>query len=218
MCVRRQHLAFLLLFVLPLAAQQGAAIFHHFHHYPTGQYTTRLQGTISGLPPGAPVTQTTCTAAPNPAQVAAAINVANSAAAMQNCTVRILHDEEKLAEYEQTCHNGPATQVIHHTMSVIDDRTFKEDTLSKVGPSEMSGHSTVHYDGPCTAAQLAEASHAAMPKPSIEECAEFVASKKEMANSAKSCEEVPAEYRGACTRNLQVASASLNQMLAACAK
>lgn len=208
----------MLLLVLPTAAQQGAAVFHHFHHYPTGQYTTRLQGTISGLPPSAPTMQTVCIAAPNPAQLAGAVNVANSAAAMQNCTMRILRDEERIAEGEQTCHNGPAVQVIHHTITVIDDKTFKEDTVSKAGTLEMSGHSTVHYDGPCTAAQLAEASHAAMPKPSTEECAELVASKKEMANAAQSCEEVPAQYRDTCTKNLQIASANLNQMLATCAK
>ena len=160
MRMRPQQPAFVVLLVfsvsvliaLPMPAQQGAAIFHHFRDYPTGQYTTQSEGTVSGLPPSAPITQTTCTAPPTPAQVAEAIHLANSAASMQNCSVHILRDEEKIGEYEQTCHNGPATQVIHHTMIAIDDKTFKVDTVSKTGTLEMATHSTVHYNGPCTAA------------------------------------------------------------------
>ena len=207
----------MLLFVLPIAAQQGAAIFHHFRQYPMGQYTTRSEGSITGLPPSAPTTQTSCTVPPTPAQLASAVRVANSAASMQNCTVSIQRDEEKVAEYVQTCHNGPTTQVIHHRMTSIDDRTFKIDTNSKTGNIEMSIHSNVHYDGPCTAAQLAEASRATVPKPTPQECAEFANSEKEMANASKSCDEAPAEYRDTCTKRLQTASANLKQILAACA-
>ncbi len=218
MDTRRQACSLLLLLALPVAAQQGAAVFHHFRRYPTGQYTTKLEGKMSGLPPSAPTTETTCTAPPNPAQVAAAIHLANTAGAMQDCTVRILHDEERLAEDEQTCKRGSSAQIIHNTMTALDDRTFTIDTLSKLGTTEMSAHSTVHYDGPCSAAQLAEASRATPPKPSPEECAELAASKKEMANSAKSCEDVPAEYRTTCLKNVQSSSAVVDQMLAACGK
>lgn len=173
---------------------------------------------MSGLPSVAPTTQTACIALPTGAQVTAAINIGNSAAAMQNCTVRILRDEEKVAEEEQTCQNGPRTQVTHLTMTAIDDQTFREDTVSVVGEHKMTAHSTVHYDGPCTAAQLAESSKASAPKPTAEECAEFAASKKEMAESNNSCEDVPAPYKATCTKNLEAAGATLNQMLAACAK
>ena len=167
MRMRPRHSVSLLLFVLPIGAQQGAAIFHHFRHYPTGQYTTHGQGSVSGLPRGEPVTQTACTVPLNPAQVAASIHIANSAASMQSCSVRILRDEEKVAEYESTCHNGPTTQVIHNTMTAVDDKTFKIDTPSKVGTLEMSTHSTVHYDGPCTAAQLASPAATRKPHPRI---------------------------------------------------
>lgn len=218
MDTRRQACTVLLLLALPVAAQQGAAVFHHFHRYPTGQYTTRLEGKTSGLPPSAPTIETTCTAPPSPAQTAAAIHMANTAGAMQACTVRILHDEERLAEDEQTCKRGPSSHIIHNTMTAVDDRTFTIDTLSTLGTIQMSAHSTVHYDGPCSPAQLAEASRAAPPKPSPEECAELAASKKEMANSAKSCGDVPAEYRATCLKNLQGGSAMVDQMLAACAK
>ncbi len=213
---RPQHSALLLFLALPVAAQQGVAIFHHFHRYPTGHYTTQTQGATSGLPPSPPYTETACTAVASPAHTAAAINLGNSVGAMQNCTTRIIRDEEKIAESEQTCSKGPTTQVTHTTIIVIDDRTFKQDTLSKVGAIEMSSHSNTHYDGPCTAAQLAEASHPT--KPTAEECSELAAGKKEIADSLKSCEEVPAEYRAACTSRIQAGSATLNQMLAACAK
>ena len=103
-------------------------------------------------------------------------------------------------------------------MAALDDRTFTIDTVSKVATMEMSAHSIVHFDGPCSAAQLAEASRATPPKPNPEECAELAASKKEMANNAKSCEGVPAEYRATCLKRLQGGSAIVDQMLAACAK
>ncbi|WP_419805897.1 hypothetical protein [Terriglobus sp.] len=218
MNTRRQACTVLFFLALPVAAQQGAAVFHHFHRYPTGQYTTKLEGKTSGLPPSAPTTETTCTAPPNPAQLAAAIHVANTAAATQDCNIRILHDEEKLAEDEQTCKRGSSVQTIHSTMAALDDKTFIIDTVSKLGTVEMSAHSVVHYDGPCSAAQLAEASRATPPKPNPEECAELAASKKEMANNAKSCDDVPAEYRATCLKRLQGGSAIVDQMLAACAK
>ena len=215
----RRHACTVLLFLaLPAAAQQGAVVFHHFHRYPTGQYTTRLQGTTSGLPPSAPSIQTACVAPSSPAQAAAAIHVANTAASMQDCTIRILHDDEKLAEDEQTCKRGPGVQTIHRTMAVLDDKTYTVDTVSRLGSLEMAAHSVVHYDGPCSAAQLAEASRATPTKPSPEECAELAASKKEMASNVKSCEGIPAEYRATCLKQLQGGSAIVDQMLAACAK
>ena len=215
MRIRPRYSALMLLFILPMAAQQGAVVFHHFRHYPTGQYTTQQQGSVSGLPPSAPVTQTACTVPPTAAQVATSIRVANSAASLQNCTMRVLRDEEKVVEYEQTCHNGPSTQVIHHTMTAIDDKNFKTDTVSKTGALEMTAHTTVHYDGPCTPAQLAETTAS---KPTPQECAEIVDSQKEMADSARSCDEAPAGYRDTCKKNLQAANANLKQLLAACGK
>ena len=178
MFTRSQYSALLLLLALPMAAQQGVAIFHHFHQYPRGHYTTETQGATSGLPPSPPYTETACTAAASPAHTAAAINLGNSVGTMQSCTTRIVRDEEKIAESEQTCSRGPVTQVTHTTIIAIDDTTFKEDTVSRVGAIEMSSHSRTHYDGPCTAAQLAEASHPA--KPSEEECRELAAGKRRL--------------------------------------
>ena len=72
--------------------------------------------------------------------------MANIAAAMQDCNVRILNDGEKLAEDEQTCRRGSGVQIIHSRMAALDDETFNIDTVSKVGTIEMSAHSLVHYD------------------------------------------------------------------------
>ena len=215
MFARRHSFALLLLLVLPIAAQQGATIFHHFRHYPSGQYTTVMHGTITGAPPTAPITETTCTVPPTPAQLAQSLQMASQVAAMQNCVNRVIRDEENVAESEQTCTTGPRVQTIRTTMTAIDDRNFTTDTVSKVGRIEMANHSNVHYDGPCTAAQIAETTRAAQAKPSPEECADFLANSKDM---SKGCDDAPVDSRATCKKQIEAASAMIAPILAACAK
>ena len=149
MRTRLHHSALITLLVLPVAAQEGAAIFHHFHHYPTGQYTTRTEGTVTGGPPSQPNTQTVCISAPSPAQVSAFVQMEEESPVLRSCTMRIVRDEEKTAEYEQTCpHGREGTLVTHMTMSAIDDRTFKTDTLAKSGVKKIFKRST-HPQNKC---------------------------------------------------------------------
>lgn len=136
---------------------------------------------------------------------------------MQSCTVKVIRDEEQVAEYEQTCARGPAVQVIHTTLTAVSDKLFQSDVSSKLGAISTTMHSSSHYDGPCTAAQLAEASRP-IPKPTVEECAELQASKQELADAAASCDQVPAAYRDTCNKNIQAANANYKQLTAACAK
>ena len=212
---RPSHATFALFLVLPIAAQQGSGTFHHFHRYPIpGQYTTKTEGSTNGRS-GPSSTQTTCASA-SPEVAAAAAKMRNQVNAMNECKVRILRDEERIVESEQTCDNGTRAQTFHVTMNAIDDKTFTTDTVSKAANIEMITHSTTHYDGPCTAAQPAAAS--TVPKPSPEECAEFAASKKEQAETAKSCEQLPAENRERCKKQLQAGSAMVDQILASCTK
>ncbi len=212
---RFSHATLTLIFMLPIAAQQDSGTFHQFHRYPIpGQYTTKTEGSTNGRS-GPPSTQTTCASA-SPEVAAAAAKARNQVNAMNECKVRILRDEERIVESEQTCSLGTRNQTIHITMNAIDDKTFTTDTVTRAANIEMTTHSTTHYDGPCTAAQAAAAS--TIPKPSTEECAELAASKKEQAETAKSCEQLPAENRERCKKQLQAGSVMVDQMLASCVK
>ena len=193
----------LLALALPVLAQQGAVAFKHFHRYPaSGQWATEGYTTMGGKPMGAPVSSTACASPLSPGRVAAIKKMGNDAAPA--CTITVLRDEERTAEYEQIC-TGPR-QTIHSTLHAVDDKTIAmEVRYPAPAGSEIVIHTTSHFLGACTAAQTSEAEAAnAAPLPSIkpspEDCAEIAASRQQAEEGLKGCDsgDFPESERATC--------------------
>ena len=195
--------ATLLTLALPLLAQQGAVAFKHFHQYPaSGQWSTEGYTTMGGKPMGAPVSSTACASPLSASRREAIMKMGNDAAPA--CTINVLRDEERTAEYEQVC-TAPK-QTIHSTLHAVDDKTITmEVRIPAPGGAELVTHTTSHFLGACTAAQTAEAQAAAtapLPsiKPSPEDCAEIASSRQQAEEALKSCDtgDFPESERATC--------------------
>ena len=200
---RRLLPATLLAIALPLLAQQGAVAFKHFHRYPTsGQWATEGHTTMGGKPMGAPVSSTACASPLSPGRLAAIKKMGNDAAPA--CTITVLRDEERTAEYEQVC--TTPQQTIHSTLHAVDDKTITmEVRLPAPGGAELVTHTTSHYLGACTAAQTADSeAAAAAPLPSVklspEDCAELASNRQQAEEALKNCDagDFPESERATC--------------------
>lgn len=156
----------------------------------------------------------------NAARLAAIKKMGNDAAPA--CTITVLRDEERIAEYNQVC--TYPKQTIHSTLRAVDDKTIATE-ISFPAPdgSAIVTHTTSHYLGACTPAQTAEAEAAAatpLPtiKPSPADCAELASSRQQAEEGLKSCEsaDFPADMRDRCRTQMQGALKTLAQVERSC--
>ncbi len=174
-------------------AQQGAVTFKQFKPYPKGQWQQTSQPYRNGAPVGSPITNTTCTSPLTPSAVAAIKNFGNSVA--PQCTMRVLADTERTAEYEQVCETAAGTQVNHSTMHAIDDQTITSEVRMSIDGREFSEvRSTLHYQGVCTVPEKGPVMPA-MPKPSAEDCAKVSEMRQQAEDGARSCTNMAAADR-----------------------
>lgn len=194
---------------LPVLAQQGAVVFHHFRPYPAGQWTTETQPYRNGQPVGPPVSSTACSAPMSAAREAAIVNLGNAAA--PSCTMTTLHDEERTAEYEQVCTLGPNQQITHSIAHAVDDRTITIERRSTLAGQEVANsRSTSHYLGECPAGQ------AAADKPSPEDCAQLATMRHDTEDALKSCAEQPESTRTTCLARMQAGLRVVQQLERSC--
>jgi len=135
-----------------------------------------------------------CTTGAEDGRTIAAVNRMGAAS---SCETRLLADTERLAESEQTCRIGDRIQTTHSTMRFVDDRTFTVDTVTKfAGLADTTTHSTVVYEGPCSAESRTAG------QPSAEDCAELRASLSDSAEAEAMCTQVPANMQAQCQARL----------------
>ena len=207
-------------------AQGGSYVLHNFQQHGAGQYRQESQGYVQGKPMGQPVTDTHCAAALAPQNAAEAKQMGNTAAAMSNCSTRVLVDTPTLATAQQTCNPGAMQTVILTTMRALDENTITMETaMTTGGQPGMTTRSKVTYLGACTAAQNAENARAAaapmpaMPKPSKAECAEMAEMKQQAqeAQSSNACSgDMPANIKARCEASMQIMQQRMKQMEALC--
>ena len=192
----------------PSFAQDTAAIYRNFRHPPPGQYTQTLTGVMMNGQSTPPQKQTVCTTGtPDPKVLAAA----NQMAGASGCQTRVLTDTERVAESESTCRLGNRNQTTRTTMRFVDDRTFTVDTVLKVpGIPDTTSHSTVVYEGACTAASKAAS------RPSAQDCAELRASLAESAGAGDVCAQMPANMQVNCRAQVVAGRQMAEAALASC--